>query len=410
MKRNDGFKKITQCIESFVEDHTINGTIAAAIGDTLIYRKGFGTADDKANMPCDLQTQYNIASVTKQFTAAALLKALYNNNPSLEALKSALHTPLSSYLTPEDVLWQGTMPKWVDTVTLHHLLTHKSGIVNYTDLDAFAPLQLASDPSLLELIDLFKNCPLDFQPGSRFSYSNSGYFLIGQVVERLSRKNFSDYLNDAFFNPLAMKNTFLPIKGTITTLKKTGKYPHLARGYTNNLLHPYGPYTELKSYWPASINQGDGGIISSALDLIKWNNALHKGLLFSKEILDLMLFPHSEIPNTSDGSALSYGYGIAIKEHSLGKMFSHSGGIPGYRADLGYMPSLDLTVISCSNVSFDYSCNQEDRDAIRKELAHIEDPDEKQRQYNQIFEARYPEVLQIMQKHDLFRMNNLCMD
>lgn len=91
-------------------------------------------------------------------------------------------------------------------------------------------------------------------------------------------------------------------------------------------------------------------------------------------------------------------------------MFSHSGGIPGYRKDLGYMHSLDLTVISFANVSFDYSCNQENRDAIRKELAHIEDSDEKQQQYTQIFEERYPEVVQIMQNYDLLRMNNMCMD
>lgn len=406
-------KKITQSIESFVEDHTVNGTIAAAIGDTLIYGKGFGTADDKTNVPCDLQTQYNIASVTKQFTAAALLKTLYDGNPSLEALGNALHRPLSAYLTSEDALWEGSMPEWADTVTLHHLLTHRSGIVNYTDLDAFDnfdPLQSAPDPSLLDLVRLFKNCSLDFQPGSKFSYSNSGYFLIGQVIERISRKSFSDYLKDALFTPLGMKHTFLPTKGTIAVFKKTGKYPNLARGYTNDLRHPYGPYTELKSYWPASIDQGDGGIISSALDLIKWNSTLHKGRLFPKEVLDMMLFPHSEIPNTSDGPALSYGYGIAIKEHHLGKIFSHSGGIPGYRTDLGYMPSLDLTVVSFANVSFDYSCNQENRDAIRKELAHIEDPDEKQRQYTQLFEARYPEVVQIMKKHDLLRMNNLVVD
>src|SRR5881394_2601543 len=109
-------KKITQSIESFVEDHTVNGTIAAAIGDSLIYGKGFGTADDKANVPCNLQTQYNIASVTKQFTAASLLKALYDGNPSLEALKSALQRPLSAYLTPEDALWEGSMPEWAETV------------------------------------------------------------------------------------------------------------------------------------------------------------------------------------------------------------------------------------------------------------------------------------------------------
>lgn len=406
-------KKITQSIESFVKDHTVNGTIAAAIGNNLIYGKGFGIADDKANVPCDLQTQYNIASVTKQFTAAALLKALYDGNPSLEALKRALHRPLSAYLTPEDALWEESMPAWANTATLHDLLTHKSGIVNYTDLetfDDFDPLPNIPNPSVLDLVRLFKNCPLDFQPGKKFSYCNSGYFLIGQVVERLSLKSFSDYLNDSFFKPLGMKHTFLPTRGTIAAFKKTGEYPNLARGYTNDLRHPYGPYTELKSYWPASIDQGDGGIISNALDLIKWNNALHKGLLFSKEVLDMMLFPHAEIPNARDGSVLSYGYGIAIKEQPLGKTFSHSGGIPGYRTDLGYMPSLDLTVISFANVSFDYSCNQENRDAIRKELAHIEDPDEKQRQYTQIFEVKYPEVVQIMKKHDLLRMNNLCMD
>ena len=398
-------KKILQDVENFKESHILNGTIALALGERIIYANGFGIADSEANIPCTIQTQYNIASVTKQFIAAALLRVLYDVTPSLETLQDSLQKSLFHYLTSEDFLWDGEIPEWATTVTLHHLLTHTSGIVNYTELDSFwKDLYRSENPSIESLASLFKKEPLKFKPGSRYEYCNSGYFLLGQVIARLSKKSLGQYLAETFFNPLDMKNTSLPAQGTTNTLKKDTTFSNLARGYAYDINHPQGPYTELKRYWPLEIDQGDGGMISTAPDLIKWNNALHKGHVLPVDVLALMMAEYVEIPEYPD---TSYCYGVQCNKAFWGTVFRHDGGIPGYCTHLAYIPSLDLTVVSFSNLSFDFTCNQENRDAIKKELSHIEDVIEKQKKYNEIFAERYSDVLKIMQQHTLFQIQDL---
>jgi CubicO group peptidase (beta-lactamase class C family) len=397
-------KDIVKTIEGFIKTHPVNGTIAVSTGGALIYGKGFGISDQALNTTCDLLTMYNIASVTKQFTAAALLKVLWDANASQKIVSASLNRPLSYYIKSDDPLWDGNMPSWADTITLHHLLTHTSGIKNYTDCEDFWVLYEEKDPPLSKLVALFQNHPLFFKPGTQYRYSNSGYFLIGQVIERLSRKKFSDYLSENFFKPLKMRDTFLPIKGTTPILKK--RYSRLARGYEFNLLYPYGPYIELKHYWPHSIDQGDGGIISTASDLLKWNAALYQGQLFPSEIVDMMAEAYVQMPTDSDMDQSFYGYGLEIRENDLGKIYSHSGHIPGYKAYLAYVPSLDLNIVALSNLTFDFSCNQEERKAIKSEVAHIQDVDERQKQYNQRFEKKYPDVIEIMKKHSLIHVND----
>lgn len=243
-------EKFLRDFADFEKSHILSGTVAAAIEGHIFFVKGFGIADAQTNTPCTSRTLYNIASVTKQFIAAALLRVLYDARPSLISLKKALEMPLSHYLPPEDWLWNGGMPEWANEVTLHHLLTHTSGIVNYTELNAFWDhLYISQAPSLLDLLALFKEHPLNFTPGARYEYSNSGYTLLGQVIARLSKKDLGCYLQDVFFNPLEMKNTSLPAGGTTRTLKQEERFSHLARGYTYTMNYPGEPYTELKHYW-----------------------------------------------------------------------------------------------------------------------------------------------------------------
>jgi CubicO group peptidase (beta-lactamase class C family) len=208
-------------------------------------------------------------------------------------------------------------------------------------------------------------------------------------------------LKEVFFSPLGIANTCLPARGTTSTLKKEERFSHLARGYTYNMHYPVEPYAELKNYWPLEINQGDGGMISSAEDLIKWNNALYKGRVLPSEVLDLMLTKHVKIPGESDAPSDSYGYGLVCRESSIGDVYGHGGVIPGYRTRLEYVPSLNLTLVSFSNVTFDFSCLQEERDSIRKGLSHIEDSMENQREFDKIFKTRYPQVVELMEKHAL---------
>lgn len=401
-------EKFFQAFSDFEKTHILNGTISAALDAQTFFAKGFGIADAQTRMPCTPQTLYNIASVTKQFIAATLLRVLYDSQPSLHHLQKALEKPLFHYLPPEDALWNDAMPEWAKEVTLHQLLTHTSGIVNYTNLDAFwDQLYIIQAPCLPDLIGIFKEFPLNFTPGSQYEYSNSGYVLLGQVIARLSKKDLSCYLKEIFFTPLDMTNTSLPARGTTWTLKQEDKYSHLARGYTYTINHPTEPYTELKNYWPLEIDQGDGGIISCAEDLIRWNTALYKGYVLPPEILNLMLAKHEKIPVEENVPSTFSGYGIVCRELPIGDVYGHNGAIPGYRTTLEYVPYLNLTVASFSNVSFDSSCIQEEEDNLRKELSHIKDARENQREFNKIFKMRYPHLMEIMQKHALLQFKDL---
>ncbi len=401
LPKRTNLENLLKDLKDFEKSHILNGTVAAALGDHMIYAKSFGNADFEANTPCTMETQYNVASVTKQFTAAALLRILYDANPSVDILQKTLQTSLSHYLPPEDFIWDGMMPEWAQSTTLHHLLTHTSGIVNYTELDYFwSHLYLLENPSMVDLVRLFKGEPLNFDPGTQYNYSNSGYVLLGQVIERLSRKTLSQYFLKTFFIPLNMVNTALPTQGTTLSLKKLKSFFHLARGYTYDLTHPLGPYTELKHYWPHPIDAGDGGIISTAPDLIKWSNALHKGHILPFDVLKLMLTPYNLIPGELNAS---YGYGIVCRKSDAGNIFTHGGAIPGYLTYPLYIPSIDVTIVSLSNVSFNSSCLK----AIKEKLSHRENTIEKKAKYDEIFNTRYPKAQEIIEKHSLFKTTDL---
>lgn len=342
-------ESLLQDLKDFENNHILNGAIAVAVNNKIVYSKCSGMADFEANIPCAVDTQFNIASVTKQFTAAALLRVLFDANTSLESLRKTLQNTLSHYLPAEDFLWGGKMPEWASVVTLHQLLTHTSGIVNYTNLDSFwNNLYSSKNPSMIDLACLFKEEPLNFEPGSQYEYSNSGYALLGLTIVRLSKKSLSHYLMETFFTPLEMENSSLPTQGTGITLKKTKPYSNLARGYMYDIKNPTGPYTEIKNYWPHEIDQGDGGIISTIPDLIKWNTALHKGRVLPPDVLGLMLTPHALMPTEA---VADYGYGIVCRKSPAGTIFTHGGSVPGYHNYPIYIPSIDTTIISFTNVT-----------------------------------------------------------
>lgn len=156
------------------------------------------------------------------------------------------------------------------------------------------------------------------------------------------------------------------------------------------------------------IDQGDGGIISCAEDLIKWNSVFYEGRILPPDVLNLMLAKHQKIPGKADAPADFYGYGVVCTESPIGDVYGHGGSIPGYRTRIEYAPSLKLTVVSFSNVSFDFSSIQKERDTIRKELSHIEDEMESQEEFDKIFKTRYPQVVELMEKHTLPHLKDLC--
>ncbi|MES2607628.1 MAG: serine hydrolase domain-containing protein [Pseudomonadota bacterium] len=339
---------ITEKVHKFKETHKINGAAAMALGDKTIYAKGFGIADNSTipAQPCRPDTQFFIGSVTKQFTAAAILHVLYARHENVDGVREALHKPLSDYLPATDPLWMGDMPEWVNRVTLHHLLTHTAGIVSYTEVPSFRE-NLGNPISVAELISTFKNERAKFEPGAKFKYCNSGYFLLGEVVARLSGIKFSQYLDVHFFKPLSMTSTFLPDEGTGKTMKDSGDYPNLARGYTCGIERD-SPLIEISPYWHNSYLRAAGGIVSTVDDLLIWNRSLHSSISLTPGLTEIMLKGYVILDETKPDHFYCYGIGKTMINDKL--VFTHDGGLGGFYTTLTYCPCGSISFASFQNI------------------------------------------------------------
>lgn len=289
-----------------------NGTVLVLHKGKPIYKKSFGMADREWNISNTSTTKYRIGSVTKQFTAACILLLE-------EQGKLSVDDKLSKYISD--------YPKG-DSITIHMLLTHTSGIKNYTDLPEFWPkaiLPLSTD----SMIALFKNKPLDFSPGNNWNYSNSGFYLLGVIVEKVSGKKFSNYLLENILKKLGLKNTGMDQLDSILAFR--------AKGYSKNELGSWQQAMYISMEAPYSA----GAMFSTVEDLYQWTKALHNYKVLSPASTKKMMTPYRN----------NYGYGIGIDSVKQHKRVSHNGGIPGFVTHLAYYPTDDVYVIVFSNNS-----------------------------------------------------------
>jgi len=287
-----------------------NGTVLVMQKGKAIYRKAFGMADREWGVANTVNTKYRIGSVTKQFTAVCILQLA-------EQGKLSLDDKLSKYI-PD-------YPKG-DSITTHMLLNHTSGIQNYTNIPEFWPkavLPLSHD----SMIALFKNKPLNFSPGTKWDYSNSGYYLLGVIVEKASGKNFSSYLLENIINKSGLKNTGMDQLDSVLAYR--------AKGYSKNRQHVWEHAMLISMEGPFSA----GAMFSTVDDLYRWTKALHNNQVLSAASTQKMLTPYKE----------NYGYGIGIDSLKTHKRVSHSGGIPGFTSYLSSFPDDDLSVAVISN-------------------------------------------------------------
>jgi CubicO group peptidase (beta-lactamase class C family) len=287
-----------------------NGAVLVMQKGKPVYKKAFGMADREWNIPNTVNTKFRIGSVTKQFTAACILQLA-------EQGKLAIDDKLSKYIAD--------YPKG-DSITIHMLLNHTSGITNYTNLPEFWPkaiLPLSTD----SMIALFKNKPLDFSPGTKWKYSNSGYFLLGVIVEKTSGKTFNDYLLQNIIKKLGLKNTLMDNLDSVLAYR--------AKGYDKNEHAVWQHATQISMEGPYSA----GAMVSTVDDLYLWTKALHNNRVLTAASTQKMLTPYKE----------NYGYGIGIDSLKTHKRVSHNGGIPGFASYLGYFPDDDLCVVVISN-------------------------------------------------------------
>ncbi|HVO72566.1 MAG TPA: serine hydrolase [Ignavibacteriaceae bacterium] len=285
---------------SVIKENNPGAAILIAKEGKIIYEKAYGYADVENKIPVNINTKFRIGSITKQFTAAAILKlqekGLLNVND-----------PLSKYI-PD-------FPRG-NEVKIYNLLTHTSGIHSYTnDPDFIKTVEAEIKPE--DLVDQIKKYNYEFNPGDKWEYNNSGYFLLGYIIEKVSGMSYGEFLKQNLFDPAGMKNTGVHSSHI--------KLENEAVGYS------YENNNVTKSInWEMSRAGGAGSIYSTVEDLFHWNEALFNGKILSKESLEAAFTP-AEI---KDGINTHYGYGWFINENRGLKTISHSGGLQGFNSDL----------------------------------------------------------------------------
>jgi CubicO group peptidase (beta-lactamase class C family) len=285
----------------------------------VLFRRAYGRACVEHEVPATPETKYRIGSITKQFTAAAILKLQ-------EQGKLSVQDKLSKFI-PD-------FPRG-DEVTVHHLLTHTSGIHSYTNSPGFLSVATV-EVKPEELIQSFKNDRFDFAPGQKFLYNNSGYFLLGAIVEKLSGQSYAEYLRTTFFDPLGMKSTGVHNSHDII--------PGEAYGYAwenGRIVKPLN--------WDMSRAGGAGALYSTVGDLFLWNEALFGGKVLSQTSLAAALVPVITAEDVEKTKDEGYGYGLGIGRTRGLRTVGHGGGLHGFASNLLRIPDQRFTVVALSN-------------------------------------------------------------
>jgi CubicO group peptidase (beta-lactamase class C family) len=293
------------------------GTALVAKNGKILYRKSFGKADLELGVPMEPHHVFRIGSVTKQFTASAILKLA-------EEGKLSLSDTITRFIKD--------YPLTGHTITIEHLLTHTSGIKNYTSLSSFDKEVRRKDFTPEELVNFFKHEPMDFPPGTDYRYSNSGYILLGYIIELISGKTYAKYISENFFQPLGMKNSFYDNSSAII--------PNRVSGYQKRNDH-----FENSDYLSMTLPYSAGSILSNVDDLFIWYDALMHNKVLSKESLRKAHTPYK----LTNGRITGYGYGWDLGNIQGSPTIKHVGRINGFVAYTVYLPLEKIFVAIFSN-------------------------------------------------------------
>jgi CubicO group peptidase (beta-lactamase class C family) len=313
-------REVDALFSSSIQPDDAGAAVLVAQHGRILFEKAYGLADREHNLLVTTETKFRICSVTKQFTAAAILKLQ-------EQGKLSVNDKLSIY-----------MPDFPggNKVTLHQLLTHTSGIANYAEKPGFF-FQATNTITPDALIQSFKNDPYDFQPGTAWRYSNSGYVLLAWIVEKVSGQSYETFLLENFFKPLKMLNTgvYRP------KLQLTNE----ALGYS----YENGRFVRAID-WDMSRFFGAGVLYSTVEDLYRWNEGVFGGQVLNEMSLKQALTPARTKQNQDEDVQDGYGYGWFIDALRGGlQEVSHGGDIPGFRSVLVRLPKEDFSVVILMN-------------------------------------------------------------
>ncbi len=307
-------QRMQQVIQNYVDNKSFMGAVLVAEKDEVLLSQGYGLADlewDVANSPT---TKFRIGSITKQFTAACVLLLQERGMVRLDA-------PVKTYLPDAPKAW--------DKITVYNLMTHTSGIPNFTGGPNWDTYK-RQDHTPQESIALIHDKPLDFEPGEKFYYSNSNYILLGQIIEKVSGMPYAEFLTQNIFKSLGMTGTGVDSNASIL--------PQRAQGYDSA---PDG--FRHADYASMTIPYAAGYLYSTVGDLLKWERGLFGGKVLSAASLRTM----------TTAKLGDYGTGLFIRDETLHGVITHDGSIEGFDASLNFYPDRQLTIVVLGNVRTD---------------------------------------------------------
>lgn len=304
--------RMDQIAQSYATNRKFMGTVLVARDGQVLFSKGYGYANLEWKIPNTPDTKFRLGSVTKQFTAASILLLE-------ERGKLSVTDPVKKYMPDAPAAW--------DKITIRHLLTHTSGIPNFTGFADYQKLEpFPATPA--ELVARFRDKPLDFQPGEKWNYSNSGYVLLGYLIEKITGGTYEKFVTENIFRPLGMKDSGYD--------SNTAIIPHRADGYEatpNGFRHA--------GFVHMSIPHAAGALYSTTEDLLKWEQGLYGGKLLQPASLQKMTTPFLE----------NYAFGLTVETAGGHKRITHGGGIEGFNTELEYYPEDKLAVVVLKNVT-----------------------------------------------------------
>jgi CubicO group peptidase (beta-lactamase class C family) len=303
--------KVDAYMKAAIAHDQFIGTVLIARNGAPVLTKSYGMANIELSAPNTPQTVFRIASVTKGFTALAIMQLQ-------EQGKLNVADPICRYL-------DDCPPAWAP-ITIRQLLTQTSGIKNYSSLPDWDEQLVVRHYERSQLVALFRDLPLEFVPGEKYAYTNSGYYLLGLIIERASGKPYEQYLQDSIFRPLGMTHTRFD--------ERRALIPHRATGYYSR-----GTAFISATYEDPTTAYAGGGLYSTVGDLLLWDQALYSERLVSRNSLDEIFTP---VRN-------GYGYGWRIGEKHGRREIDHSGSLNGFSSYLIRFPAERVTVIVLSN-------------------------------------------------------------
>ncbi|WP_166922034.1 serine hydrolase domain-containing protein [Flavobacterium poyangense] len=324
--------KIDNLIQTqFKDSNGPGGVFMVAKKGKIVYKKAFGKANLELNVDLTPQHVFQLGSMTKQFTAIAILMLE-------EQGKLDVNQTISNYISD--------YPSG-DKITIHHLLTHTSGIKDFTKMKSLWDIaQKEMTPKMM--VDFFKNEPVDFLPGEKFEYNNSGYVLLGYIIELVSGETYEDFVTKHIFEKIGMKQSYYASDRKIIKNRAYG-YHKKESGYVN------------KTSINFSVPFSSGSLMSTADDMLKWQNALKENTLLGSKETNKAFLKYK----LNNGDEFTYGYGWHIKELIGIPIREHGGSIFGFKTMGVYIPSEDIYVLGFSNCD----CNSPTQ--VTKDIAEL---------------------------------------